>query len=176
MGCLVHELLTTELPFLQPEWVANQSAFWSDVDPPERQADMDMIIEFCRDKRGFPRQALQKARASLSESDFVMGLLLPDPGRRMTAAEALKSPWLTAGPLVAIPKLTYLPGSRQRLEQFIRRAELQMFFPEVKPTVENQAKTLAEELVKRGCTKGIAASLEVLVLYDLVILIGNASS
>lgn len=176
MGCLVHELLTTELPFLQPEWVANQSAFWSDVDPPERQADMDMIIEFCRGERHFPEDALKTSGASASECSFVRSLLLPDPRVRMSASDALRSPWLLGEAGVNCPDAAPPPGSRQGLEDLIRGAKLELFFPEVSATMQNQAEKLTEDLVKRGCVRGLATSLQLLILYDLIILIGNAHS
>lgn len=177
MGCLVHELLTTEIPFLQPEWVANSgSVFWSDVDPPERQADIDMIIEFCRGERIFPGNALQKSGASVSECSFVRGLLLPDPRVRMTASDALQSPWLLGEAGADPPDVVSLPASRQRLENLIRGAKLELFFPEVSATMQIQAERLTEDLIKRGCTRGLATSLQLLILYDLIILIGNAHS
>lgn len=176
LGCLVHEMLTTERPFLeQIREVDPESTTEFDTVSSEAQADIDMIVEFCRDERCFPGQALQKSGASASETSFVKGLLLPDPRLRLSAVNALASPWISekpqSGSANALPRP--MPGSMQRLRRFTSRNSLERFFPEINAELKSKAEFLAGELVKRGCPRGIAASLEVLVLYDLAILIGT---
>lgn len=96
LGCVVHELLTSEKPFL--EVFDSTEGEISGIDPPEEQADVDMIIEFCRNERAFPDEVLQKSAVSTSATKLVKALMVPDPRLRISAAEALKSEWLSEDP------------------------------------------------------------------------------
>lgn len=97
LGCVVHELLTTERPFLEAghQDGSTESEVFSGLDTSERQADIDMIIEFCRGERDFPEEGLQASGASTSAILLVKGLLLADPCLRTSAAEALGNLWFS---------------------------------------------------------------------------------
>lgn len=97
LGCVVHELLTTERPFLEAghQDGNTESEVLSGLDTSERQADIDMIIEFCRAERDFPEEALQASGASTNAILLVKGLLRADPCLRTSAAEALGNLWLS---------------------------------------------------------------------------------
>lgn len=176
LGCLVHEMLTTERPFLLQTVVDDDlgSSMQFDTASSEPQADIDKIIEFCREQQAFPEEALQKSGVSAIERSFVKALLLPDPRRRLSAVNALASPWISgAPPLRSARALTAMPGSAQRLTRSVARNSLQKFYPEIGEHLAARAQFLGTELLKRGCPRGIAAALEVLVLYDLALLIST---
>lgn len=175
LGCLVHEMLTTERPFLEDAHDSDpESSLQFDTCTFEPQADIDMIIEFCRDERDFPGEVLEKSGASAGETGFVKALLLPDPRLRLTAVNALASPWISGQSESGSVTVTLAtrPSSIQRLTRFVDEKDLTKFFPEITTELVGQAEMLVTELMKQGCPKGIATSLEVLVLYDLALLIG----
>lgn len=181
MGCLVHELLTTQRPFHQividVEYYL-ESTILLDY-PDEPQADMDKLIEFCRGEIEFPTEVLLESGASKVETSFVKRLMLPDPRLRMSAAKALRSPWLSGEPQSDDLDVKHVPISHQLLLHFIKAQKLHRFFPgatseTILPLIQ-KTEELAAALMNMGCVKGTATSLGALVLYDLVILIGNFS-
>lgn len=176
LGCLVHEMLTTERPFLQQVLEDDpESTTLFDTCTSEPQADIDMIIEFCRDEREFPGEALENSGASASETSFVKALLLPDPRLRLSAVNGLASAWISgkSESVSTIVPPTVIVGPLERLTRFVSRNSLQGFFPEITAELAHTAGNIAVELIKQGCPKGMATSLEVLVLYDLALLIGT---
>lgn len=93
LGIIVHEILTSEIPFLQTDSdQMSESGFESELAPPE--VDMTQLYEYCRGYREFPIESLQNSQVSKDGKDFVMGLLVANPRARLSAADALKSPWL----------------------------------------------------------------------------------
>lgn len=93
LGIIVHEILTSEIPFLQTDSdQMSESGFESELAPPE--VDMTQLYEYCHGYREFPIESLQNSQVSKDGKDFVMGLLAASPRARMSAADALKSPWL----------------------------------------------------------------------------------
>lgn len=175
LGCLVHEMLTTERPFIEQAREDDpESSLQFDTCASEPQADVDMIIDYCRGEQRFPEKALQTSGGSLSQIHFVKALLLPDPSLRLSAVNALASPWISGASQPGCAEVpTDIPGSHERLSRWVNRNSLQRFYPEITPPLTATADFLSTELIKQGCPSGIAVSLEVLVLYDLVILIGN---
>lgn len=173
LGCLVHEMLTTERPFhLQAALEDDlESSMGFDTVTSEPQANIDMIVEFCRDQQDFPEAALERSGVSASERSFVKALLLPDPRLRLSAAMALASPWIS-GESKSGGQEVHTEDSFQLLTRVVARNCLQMFYPEIPEQLISGAQSLATELSKRGCPRIIAASLGVLVLYDLALLIG----
>lgn len=176
LGCLVHEMLTTERPFLLQAVVDDDfgSSMQFDTASSEPEADIDKIIEFCREQQAFPEEALLSSGVGELERRFVKALLLPDPNLRLSAVNALASPWISGGPeLRSARALTAVPGSVQRLTRSVARNSLQKFYPEIGEQLAGRAQFLGTELLKRGCPRGIAAALEILVLYDLALLIST---
>lgn len=93
LGIIVHEILTSEIPFLQTDSdQMSESGFESELAPPE--VDMTQLYEYCHGYREFPIESLQNSQVSKDGKDFVMGLLVANPRARLSAASALKSPWL----------------------------------------------------------------------------------
>lgn len=131
LGCLVHEMLTTERPFLEllldddPE-----SSMQFDTMECEQQSDIDLIIEFCRDLRDFPDSALPRSSVSASETNFVKALLVPDPRLRLSEVDALASPWISGeSESGRIEAVTAMQGFSHRLTHFVAKNSLQMFYP-----------------------------------------------
>lgn len=181
LGCLVHEILTSEIPFLETDLEVD-----SDEEFPEPQIDNDVVINFCRGILDFPADSLHRSKVGKAGIDFVKGLLVPDPRLRMSAIEARKSPWLSEEPGSETPHIEltpndpdglYLQSCHQNLLHFVttERPGLKSFFPsndDLHPYAQ-KAETLAAVLLGRGFTRDIAHALGVLTLYDLVLFIGN---
>lgn len=96
LGCLVHELLTSQRVFCEA------SDFGTDIitgldtrlDTEEPSVNIMLLYDYCRGKADFPDEYLQSSGASAHAIDLVRSLLVPDPKARVTAAIALQSPWL----------------------------------------------------------------------------------
>lgn len=94
LGAIVHQILTSEIPFLDTD----QDLFLSDFDsvPPEEKSptlDMGLIVDYCRGGKPFPTNSLLTHRAGQSAIDFVKSLMAPKPSDRLTAENSLKSDW-----------------------------------------------------------------------------------
>lgn len=90
---MVHEILTSEIPFLQTDLdPISESGFESELAQPE--VDMAQLYEYCYGYKEFPIESLQNSQVSKDGRDFVMGLLVAKPSARMSATDALMSPWL----------------------------------------------------------------------------------
>lgn len=178
LGCVVHEILTSERPFLREALLADDDDFGTtmqfDTASSEPEADIDKIIAYCRDLQDFPEDALEKSGVTASERSFVKALLFPDPRLRLSAVNALASPWMTGESASrSIKSLTPMPGTSKRLSRCVERNSLEQFYPEINEQLSARAVVLATELIKRGCPRGIAAALELLVLYDVALLIST---
>lgn len=96
LGVMVHEILTSEIPFLQVDLdLISESGLDFESSVPE--VDMAHLYEYCRGYRGFPMDSLENSKVSERGKDFVMGLLVANPCARMSATDALGSPWLLDG-------------------------------------------------------------------------------
>lgn len=74
LGCLIHEIMTKETPFL----------------------DGKTFEDYVLGRILFPRTMLIEKGASSTAIKFINSLLMPLPEERLTAEQALKSPWLAA--------------------------------------------------------------------------------
>lgn len=191
----MHQILTLEIPFLEKDTFI-ESDMLSDLDVCEPQVDMSMISNYCSGRIPFPVGALQESGVGKEGIDFVKKLLVPDPRLRLSAQDALKSPWLLedftkedrqhqtdipptmeGGP--AAEQAKFLQSCHKRLLFFLKteRPSLVSFFPgdldEVLRPYSEQAGKLALKLLEKGCPKDTARALGVLTLYDLVMLIGE---
>lgn len=94
LGCLVHELLTSQTPFCE---IADPGETWdeSGFTVTGSQTDMGMLYQYCHGNSAFPTEVLRAAQVPQEGIDFVMGLLVADPRKRPEAVEAQLSPWLT---------------------------------------------------------------------------------
>lgn len=186
----MHQILTLEIPFLEKD-TCTESDMLSDLDLDfcEPQIDMSMISSYCSGGIAFPVGALQESGVGKEGIDFVKKLLVPDPRGRMSAQDALKSPWLLEqqseqGETVSVMEEPseedrFLESCHKRLLFFLRteRPGLATFFPgdldEVLRPYSDQAGKLALRLLEKGCPKDTARALGLLTLYDLVMLIGK---
>lgn len=95
MGCLVHELLTSQTPFreLLQETTAS-TEIESGFTTVGSEVDMGCFYDYCQGRTDFPTEALRSARVAKPGIDFVKRLLVADPEGRATATQALRDPWL----------------------------------------------------------------------------------
>lgn len=95
LGCLVHEVLTTEIPFL--EMISADSSGIEQEDSGLQRTDFTNFKSFCDGKTEFPLYSLRRSGASDSAVQFLKTLLVADPKCRPLAKEALLSKWLPQG-------------------------------------------------------------------------------
>lgn len=86
--------MTTETPFLESDDSSLDSLLDSPFAGLSRDTDVDLLYQYCRGDLDFPTEILENSKISKEGIDFVRRLLVPDPVSRMSAIEALKSPWL----------------------------------------------------------------------------------
>lgn len=97
LGCLVHELLTAQIPFLESS--DGSSGVDSDLadDMAEPQTDMQLVYQYCNGG-AFPMEPLLNANATDEAIRAVESMLQANPKDRVTARNALQSPWLVNNP------------------------------------------------------------------------------
>lgn len=98
LGCVVYELLTSEIPFLDTrddgDGYEDMRGLDSGFENLGTEVDMDSLIEYCRGESEFPSEILQTANVTEQGIDFVKSLMVPNPKERATAASALQNPWV----------------------------------------------------------------------------------
>lgn len=97
---MVHEILTSEIPFLDPGRDTNMTItdqFTTCDDTPE--VDMELLYKYCRDLALFPTQPLNANGMGDMWQDFVKSLMAVDPRDRPSAADALNSQCFTENDL-----------------------------------------------------------------------------
>lgn len=98
LGCMVHELLTLETPFLLADNFDSGVAAltlddeWDDELMPE--TDMNALKSFCDGAAQFPTLSLVCAGVDEAAIEFVKMLLVANPEFRAAAKDALKSRWV----------------------------------------------------------------------------------
>lgn len=95
LGCLVHEVLTTEIPFL--EMISADSTGIEQEDSGLQRTDFTSFKSFCDGKTELPLDSLRRSGASDTAVQFLKTLLVADPKCRPPAKEALLSKWLPRG-------------------------------------------------------------------------------
>lgn len=95
LGCLLHELLTSEIPFLHRE--LDSATTYTDCGPETTQTtdvdnrtDMKSLYEYCHGMSEFPTARLEDSRVAKRVIEFVKSLLVADPRHRISALDALK--------------------------------------------------------------------------------------
>lgn len=100
LGCILHELLTSQIPFLDvtrdlgDDELSGISEFESggvtffDI-------DMNMLYGYCQGKADFPSEILVKSDVAKDVIEFVKSLLIANPSLRATVVTALQNPWVT---------------------------------------------------------------------------------
>lgn len=104
LGAIVHQILTSEIPFLDKYHdIEDSTDFLSDLDmaptntsssQSESMMDMGHLVDYCRDLKPFPTEILEKNGVSKDGIGFVRSLMIANPSGRVSAAEALKNKWL----------------------------------------------------------------------------------
>lgn len=105
LGCVVHEILTTETPFLEDLTNLDtlisglESAVKSSDSEPAApsyhpETDLNILKCFCDGNAQLPIDSLRRSHASDTEIQFVRSLLIANPQYRPAAKAALQSPWL----------------------------------------------------------------------------------
>lgn len=98
LGCVVHEMLTGEFPFLEPAYTGTQvSGLTADSQyntMVEAQVDFPALLKFCNGTTEFPTNCLRRSGASDAAVTFLKSLLVPDPDSRLSANDARHSAWL----------------------------------------------------------------------------------
>lgn len=114
LGCIVHEMLTGEIPFLdRTQYPESESLLDSDLDEVEMlQIDVTALKEFCDGTAGFPTDSMRRSKVSDAAELCVKSMLVVIPQARVTAHDALQSAWLleTEGPRVVTESI----GEQQR--------------------------------------------------------------
>lgn len=93
LGCLVHEILTSQTPFLEPDFDLDE-LLKSDFTVQEPAISVDSLFAYCQRKIAFSTKLLQTSHADQEGIDFVRSLLVANPSDRATASTALQNPWL----------------------------------------------------------------------------------
>lgn len=96
LGCLVHELLTGEIPFREIEYEEDGTTEF-DLGSQEfvgQQTDSYALKSFCDGKTEFPTDIMTKCAVSEPAIEFLKTMLLADPGSRADAKAASGSAWL----------------------------------------------------------------------------------
>lgn len=96
LGCLVHELLTAQTPFLDLGSGHDELSDMTESDfaAYQSETDMESLYTYCQGEADFPTHVLQSLNVPEEGIKLIKSLLLVDPGDRATASSALQSPWL----------------------------------------------------------------------------------
>lgn len=101
LGCVVHELLTSQIPFLEIDNgcddMDDMTGLESSFTEMNGEVDMESLCEYCRGEIDFPSEILHASQVSEEGIEFVKSLLVANPRDRATAASALQNPWLYHG-------------------------------------------------------------------------------
>lgn len=98
-------MLTSEIPFVgEDRTLPDSTDFQSDLDMGSTSdqsgaswpiMDMGLVLDYCRNVKPFPVESLQNNGVSEDGVGFVKSLMVANPLGRVSAAEALKSVWLS---------------------------------------------------------------------------------
>lgn len=96
LGCLVHELLTGQIPFREIEYEADGTTEFDlgSGEFIEPQTDMFAVKSFCHGKSEFPTDILRQSLVSETAIEFLKTILVANPESRAAAKGALGSAWL----------------------------------------------------------------------------------
>lgn len=96
LGCIVHEMLTGEIPFLDnPQYFDSQLSLASEPDDAQMpQTDVIALKAFCDGSIAFPTDRMRRSGVSDAAEECVKSMLVVIPKFRVTAQDALQSEWL----------------------------------------------------------------------------------
>lgn len=96
-GALLHEVLTSEIPFLEQALPGDSILDSYDSSPPPISVNMGLLFGYCHGQP-FPITTLQHNRVSADGIDFVKSLMTANPMNRVSAADALNARWFAENP------------------------------------------------------------------------------
>lgn len=96
-GAVIHEVLTSEIPFLEPAAIADTVMDSSTSTMSTVSVDMDVLYNYCRG-RPFPTKTLEDHEICLDGINFVKSLMTANPMDRVSAPDALMHSWLGGNP------------------------------------------------------------------------------
>lgn len=97
LGCVAHEMLTGQIPFLDstPQYFDSELSLETMADDElTHDTDTTALKAFCDDKIAFPTERMRRAGVSAVAEECVMAMLVAVPNARISAQDALKSEWL----------------------------------------------------------------------------------
>lgn len=101
LGCIVHEVLTKEIPFLEARYFdSGFSGLTLDGEPEDGmmpETDLNAVKAFCDGTTEFPTERLRRSGVSGTAIEYVKILLVAEPRLRATGKEALQSAWVCSG-------------------------------------------------------------------------------
>lgn len=111
LGCVVYEVLTAEIPFLE------RNSTWTSADTQSQpQKDYRAFRDFCVGKTEFPIDRLQRSKVSEPAVQFMKGVLVSNPSSRPRANELIRSEWINqGGEYVKAPAQLAIQGSSAAL-------------------------------------------------------------
>lgn len=120
LGAVVHQMLTSEIPFteigptnLDSTYQSTTSDFTDQSMTPGSSVDGEMLLDYCAGRESFPVAGLTRHRASATSIAFVKRLMIPNPKDRVSAADALPDRWLSGLISTALPE-SDTAATRQR--------------------------------------------------------------
>lgn len=95
LGAVIHELLTTEIPFVV-KTVPAMDSLEEDTRSSSAEWDFrtDELCRYCQDFQ-FSTAALLQHNAGSEEIQLITSLMAPNPADRVSAVEALQNAWFT---------------------------------------------------------------------------------
>lgn len=192
LGCLLHEMLTSQTPFLQtPDLFTDFTA--SDFMP---ETNVETLFDYCQGDVTLPVDTLQDSGVSANGISLIQHLLKANPTERPSALRTLQHSWLAVVDLENTTEAESRPHQASRTPTapslFVTEDQCFNYFtrfidiekPKLRIFYTNEdlrklapvAKTMVEQLFVAGCKKEVAMQLSILVLYDLVLLIGLFST
>lgn len=183
-------MLTSQTPFLQVE--ADGFTDMTDMDfMPE--TDTEALFDYCQGDLILPIESLQSSGVSVDGIGLLHKLLAANPTERPSAIGTLQHSWLAEVHLEKKPNTQSDPNPAwgamsaarlpvtedqcfNNLAMFIEEKNLRCCFSYNDYELRRlalKAKEMVEELFIRGCNEAVAMDLSILVLYDIVMLIGQ---
>lgn len=146
-GAVVHEVLTSEIPFLEPAAIADSFMDSTVSAVSTVSVDMDVLYNYCRGQP-FPIKPLQHHGIGLDGINFVKSLMAANPMDRVSATDALENPWLGGNPSC---DATFDPPPQRRPADSSR----------IIPLTQPAAKSTPPELPPRNNSDALLARLPV---------------
>lgn len=104
LGCLVHEILTGEVPFVDLPVETISDTGISAPEAGHRSTNILLMSQFCNGEAKLPTAALNVAGVRPSAIRFINNLLVADPKSRMSPVRAIQRSWITGGtPALSTP-------------------------------------------------------------------------